>query len=111
MNETRLVAAVLPGCATASVAAALGPSGLPRRHGLPGVSSTAMNAWRQLTTMISSCSLVEGEGMGSLAEDSIGAVVEGVERGTMLPRRWELARQLATQITSGQRKRRSIQRF
>jgi hypothetical protein len=44
--------------------------------------------------MISSCSPVEGEGVGSLAKDGVGAVVEGVERGTMLLRqtqmRWAL---------------------
>jgi hypothetical protein len=44
-NETRLVAAGLPGCE---------PSGLPRSRGLPGVASTAVQSLRQLTATTSS---------------------------------------------------------
>jgi hypothetical protein len=44
-NETRLVAAGPPGCE---------PGGLPRRHGLPGVVSAAVQALRQLMATTSS---------------------------------------------------------
>jgi hypothetical protein len=43
-NQTRLVAAGLPGCAVASVAVAPGPGSLPRRCGLLGVASPAVHA-------------------------------------------------------------------
>jgi hypothetical protein len=45
-KKTRLVAAGLPGCE---------PSGLPRRHGLPGVASAAVQALRCLPATTSSC--------------------------------------------------------
>jgi hypothetical protein len=44
-NETRLVAAGLPGCE---------PGGLPRRRRLRGVVSAAMQALRRLTVTVSS---------------------------------------------------------
>ncbi len=44
-NETRLVAAELPGCE---------PGSLPRRRRLPGMASAAVQALRRLTAMTSS---------------------------------------------------------
>jgi hypothetical protein len=65
---------------------------------------------------------LEGERAGSLAEDGIGAVIEGVERWNHASApdpdeagieeiSRKLAEQLATQIMPGQGKSRSIQRF
>ncbi len=65
---------------------------------------------------------LESEGSGSPTEDSIGAIIERVERGdhATVPDpdvagaeeiSREIARQLATQIVRGQRKSRIIQRF
>ncbi len=66
-NETRLVAARLPGRE---------PGSLPRRRGLPGVASAAVQALRRLTASTWSRDLTDGEGAGAAAQDHVGAVVE-----------------------------------
>jgi hypothetical protein len=118
-NKTSLVAAGPPGCAAAGVSSAPGPGGLcTARHGIRGrpCLETAHSDDLRLRPDL------EGEGTGSQAEDGVKAVLERVGGGdnTTVPGpdeagaeeiSWELTRQLAAQIVSGQRKHRSIQRF
>ncbi len=51
-NETRLVAAGPPWWAVAGLAAALRPGSQPQQSGLPGMVSTSVQAFRQLTETV-----------------------------------------------------------
>jgi hypothetical protein len=112
-NETHLVAAGPPGCE---------PGDLPRRHGLPSMASTAMQALRLLTAITLSRDPLGWWGAWSAAQDGVGAVVEWLkgwddaaptdpdkECGEELA--WQLVRQLGTRIVPGQRNSRNVQSF
>jgi hypothetical protein len=75
-----LVAAGPPGWVAAGVAAAPGCGGLLQHHGLPGVLGCVYLEAAQGDDLLLRPNL-EGEGMGSLAEDVLGAVIVRVEWG------------------------------
>jgi hypothetical protein len=99
------------------------PGGLPRRRGLPGVASAAVQALRRLTATTSSRdpTLMVKE-RGAAAQDRVGAVVERLkgwnqaaptdpDEGGGEQLGWQLAGELGARIVPRQRRSRNMQGF